>query len=278
MCRCIRAPIALSPRVNDLRRTTRAGRPRSSVTTWRRGVGSAVCRVRIGRSRDPQCWPITGARGARPPETGADPGAIPRELEGPARNRGPFRPESRVHDADGAELPDDRLRSQHSECPTSEERVSETHTEADEFEDQDPRGELTIAMVHGEPVVVCWRERDVDAALAAAHDYGAAGRVDLVRRDRARLLSGLPGGLGGGTGHAWTWRIRTCDTACGRYPGATRGPPQGGGRARGGGEGTQGGPRGAQRIRHEALRAPERGNRRRGRPIDPGKPILQERS
>ena len=56
--------------------------------------------------------------------------------------------------------------------PNQEESVSETHIEADEFEDQDPGGELTIAMINGEPVVVCWRERDVDAALAAAYDMG----------------------------------------------------------------------------------------------------------
>ena len=50
--------------------------------------------------------------------------------------------------------------------------MSEIRIEADEFEDQNPGGDLTIAMMNGEPVVVCWRERDVDAALVAAYDMG----------------------------------------------------------------------------------------------------------
>ena len=50
--------------------------------------------------------------------------------------------------------------------------MSETRTEADQFEDRDPGDEMTVAMIQGEPAVVCWRERDVEAALSAAADMG----------------------------------------------------------------------------------------------------------
>ena len=50
--------------------------------------------------------------------------------------------------------------------------MRETRTEADEFEDRDPGDEVTVAMIQGEPAVVCWRERDVEAALSAAADMG----------------------------------------------------------------------------------------------------------
>ncbi len=43
----------------------------------------------------------------------------------------------------------------------------------DEFGDRDPGGKVTtLAMMAGEPVVVCWRERDFDEALSAAADMG----------------------------------------------------------------------------------------------------------
>ena len=31
---------------------------------------------------------------------------------------------------------------------------------------------MTVAMIQGEPAIVCWRERDVEAALSAAADMG----------------------------------------------------------------------------------------------------------
>ena len=82
--------------------------------------------------------------------------------------------------------------------PNQEERVSETRTEADEFEDRDPEREVTVAMIQGEPAVVCWRERDVEVALAA--DMGLPVDDVLVRRRSDRLLSGRPRRLGGGAG------------------------------------------------------------------------------
>ena len=50
--------------------------------------------------------------------------------------------------------------------------MSETRTEVDEFEDRDPGDEMTVAMIQGEPAVVCRRERNVEAALAAAAAMG----------------------------------------------------------------------------------------------------------
>ena len=50
--------------------------------------------------------------------------------------------------------------------------MSETRTGADELEDRDPGGKMTIAMIQGEPAVVYWGERDLAAALATAHDMG----------------------------------------------------------------------------------------------------------
>ncbi len=44
--------------------------------------------------------------------------------------------------------------------------------EVDEFEDRDPGGEVTIAMIHSEPAVLCWQVRDYEAALAAAGNMG----------------------------------------------------------------------------------------------------------
>ena len=52
--------------------------------------------------------------------------------------------------------------------------MGETRTEVDEFEDRDPGDEMTVAMIQGEPAVVCRRERDVEAALPVATSWSVA--------------------------------------------------------------------------------------------------------
>ena len=49
--------------------------------------------------------------------------------------------------------------------------MSETHTDRGELEGRDPPS-MTLTMSDDEPVVMCSRERDLDAALAAADDMG----------------------------------------------------------------------------------------------------------
>ena len=51
--------------------------------------------------------------------------------------------------------------------------MSGSRIDAAEFQDRDPGArELTIAMIDGEPVVLLWQARWVDAALSAAADMG----------------------------------------------------------------------------------------------------------
>ncbi len=49
--------------------------------------------------------------------------------------------------------------------------MSETHTDRGELDGRPPPS-MTLTMSGDEPGVMCWREKDLDAALAAADDMG----------------------------------------------------------------------------------------------------------
>ena len=70
----------------------------------------------------------------------------------------------------------------------------EANTAPGELEGLDPGGEVTLAMIDGEPVIVCRQVKDYEAALSAAADMGLPVSVSWAVAEAAGFYPGAQEG------------------------------------------------------------------------------------